>query len=145
MKIGALSAQTGLSCSRIRYYERIGLLKAVEPLPNGYRIYLDEAVLILKLIVVAQEAGFTLEEMQRLIPPDLGSWDHDLLARTLAAKIAEIDAQQAQLARAKARLLTLAEGLTNRPSGMDCAANTARVMALIPADIGKTAGDGDHR
>ena len=86
MKIGALAAQTGLSCSRIRYYERIGLLKAVERLPNGYRIYLDEAVVILKLIVVAQEAGFTLEEMQRLIPPDLGSWDRDLLARTLAAK-----------------------------------------------------------
>lgn len=145
MKIGALSAQTGLSCSRIRYYERIGLLKAVERLPNGYRVYLDEAVIILKMIVVAQAAGFTLEEMQKLIPPDLGSWDHDLLASTLAAKIAEIDAQQARLSEAKARLLTLVEGLTNRPSGMECAANTARVISLISTDTGTTAGTGDQR
>ena len=73
MKIGELSQRTGLSLSRIRYYERIGLLRVVERLPNGYRVYPENAVVILGLVLVAQDAGFTLEEMQMLVPRDLAS------------------------------------------------------------------------
>ena len=39
MKIGELAGRTGLAASRIRFYERIGLLKAVERQANGYRSY----------------------------------------------------------------------------------------------------------
>lgn len=37
MKIGDLAKRTGLTASRIRFYERVGLLKAVERTTNGYR------------------------------------------------------------------------------------------------------------
>ena len=57
MKIGELSQRTGLSLSRIRYYERIGLLRVVERLPNGYRVYPENAVVILGLVLAAQDAG----------------------------------------------------------------------------------------
>ena len=139
MKIGELAVQTGLSNSRIRYYERIGLLKAVERMPNGYRRYLEEAVVILKLIVIAQDAGFSLEEIQTLVPNDLSSWDHDLLAKTLSRKIAEIEVQQAQLAASKAKLLAIADGTANRPEGLSCADNSKRVLSLVPIN---TLGDG---
>lgn len=132
MRIGELAAQTGLSNSRIRYYERIGLLKAVERMPNGYRRYLDEAVVILKLVVIAQDAGFTLEEIQTLVPDELSSWDHNLLAKTLGRKIAEIELQQAQLAASKAKLMAIADGIINRPEGLSCADNSKRVLSLVP-------------
>lgn len=135
MKIGELAAQTGLSSSRIRYYERIGLLKAVERMPNGYRVYLNDAIVILKLIVVAQEAGLSLDEIRSIVPDNLATWDHALLARVLARKIAEIDAQQARLSASKAQLMTIADGVANRPEGLDCAANAKRVLSLV--SIGK--------
>ena len=130
MKIGELSQRTGLSLSRIRYYERIGLLRAVARLPNGYRVYPENAVVILGLILVAQDAGFTLEEMQMLVPRELASWDHDLLTATLARKIAEIEAERARLAASKAQLLAITEAMAGRPDGIDCASNAERVMSL---------------
>ncbi len=45
MKIGELAERTGLATSRIRFYERIGLLKAARRQANGYRSYPDDAVL----------------------------------------------------------------------------------------------------
>ncbi|MBC9248354.1 MerR family transcriptional regulator [Paracoccus sp. 11-3] len=132
MKIGELAVQTGLSNSRIRYYERIGLLKAVERMPNGYRRYLEEAVVILNLIVMAQDAGFSLEEIQSLVPDDLSRWDHELLAQALSRKIAEIEVQQAQLAASKAKLLAITDGIANRPEGLSCADNSKRVLSLVP-------------
>ena len=130
MKIGELSQRIGLSLSRIRYYERIGLLRAVARLPNGYRVYPENAVVILGLILVAQDAGFTLEEMQMLVPRELASWNHDLLTATLARKIAEIEAEQARLAASKAQLLAITEAMAGRPDGIDCASNAERVLSL---------------
>ena len=130
MKIGELSQRTGLSLSRIRYYERIGLLRAVARLPNGFRVYPENAVVILGLVLVAQDAGITLEEMQMLVPRELASWDHDLLTATLARKIAEIEAERARLAASKAQLLAITEAMAGRPDGIDCASNAERVMSL---------------
>lgn len=130
MKIGELARRTGLTNSRIRFYEHIGLLRAVDRMPNGYRVYSENAVVILGLILMAQDAGFTLEEMQMLVPRDLTTWDHDLLAATLSKKIADIEAQQAQLEASKAQLLNITRAIASRPDGMDCATNAERIMAL---------------
>ncbi|WP_242402411.1 MerR family transcriptional regulator [Komagataeibacter kakiaceti] len=74
MKIGELAHLSGLTPSRIRFYERIGLLKTVDRRPNGYRTYPQQAVMILGLITTAQRAGFTLDEIRTLLPPDLEHW-----------------------------------------------------------------------
>lgn len=99
-------------------------------MPNGYRVYSENAVVILGLILMAQDAGFTLEEMQILVPRDLAAWDHDLLAATLARKIADIETQQAQLEASKTQLLNITRAIASRPDGMDCATNAERIMAL---------------
>ncbi len=39
VNIGELARRTGMSASTIRFYEKQGLLKAVERRPNGYRVY----------------------------------------------------------------------------------------------------------
>lgn len=130
MRIGELARRTGLTKSRIRFYERIGLLEPVDRMPNGYRVYPESAVIVLGLILMAQDAGFTLEEIQMLVPRDLATWNHDLLAATLARKIAEIEAQQAQLEASKRHLLNISQAIASRPDGMDCATNAERIMSL---------------
>ncbi|KDF31469.1 hypothetical protein AE03_01330 [Klebsiella aerogenes MGH 77] len=39
MNIGTLAKRSGLAPSRIRYYERAGILKTVQRKANGYRSY----------------------------------------------------------------------------------------------------------
>ena len=92
MKIGELARHTGLAPSRIRFYERIGLLKVVERQSNGYRRYPAEAVLVLQLIATAQQAGFSLDELRTLLPDDLAQWENGTLLGTLRRKVADIEA-----------------------------------------------------
>ena len=64
--IGALSRATGLRPSALRYYESVGLLPA-PPRIRGQRRY-DPAVLeTLRLVELAQSAGFTIAEIRQLM------------------------------------------------------------------------------
>lgn len=129
MKIGELAERTGLAPSRIRFYERIGLLKAVARQANGYRSYPDDAVWALQLIAAGQNAGFSLDELRTLLPSDLASWEHGTLLDTLRRKVQDIGALQAQLAQNKAHLVELMAQIEAKPQDMDCAANARRVLS----------------
>lgn len=129
MKIGELAQRTGLAASRIRFYERIGLLKAVERQANGYRSYPADAVLTLQLITAGQRAGFSLDELRTLLPNGLAQWEHGTLIDTLHRKVQDIEALQAQLAQSKAHLLELVAQIEAKPQDMDCTANARRVLA----------------
>jgi MerR family redox-sensitive transcriptional activator SoxR len=64
--IGEIARQTQVATSTIRYYERIGLLPAAKRV-NGRRRY-DAAILPkLRVIRLAQRAGFTIAEIQTLL------------------------------------------------------------------------------
>ena len=56
MNIGELAKHTGLTHSRIRFYERTSLLRGAEHRQNGYRTYPPETMLMLELITTAQKA-----------------------------------------------------------------------------------------
>ncbi|MFT4193350.1 MerR family transcriptional regulator [Ottowia sp.] len=137
MKIGELAQHTGLAPSRIRFYERIGLLKAVPRQANGYRSYPADAVLLLQLIAAGQRAGFSLDELRTLLPGDLARWERGTLLATLRRKVQDIEALQAQLAQNRAQLVELMARIEARPQDMSCAANARRVlseMRLTEAD-----------
>jgi MerR family redox-sensitive transcriptional activator SoxR len=92
MAIGEVARRAGIATSAVRYYERIGLLPPTKRL-NKHRRY-DESVLQwLALIQFAQQAGFTLDEIQVLFSgfepntPPAERWQ--TLAR---AKLIQIDA-----------------------------------------------------
>ena len=130
MKIGELAREAGLRPSRIRYYEEIGLLRTVQRTLKGYRVYGPDSVLILNLIVMAQKAGFSLQEIRLLLPGDRTEWNHELLSEILKRKIDEIETQEAQLTASKARLQAIRHGIANRPEGIDCDANARRILSL---------------
>ncbi|MEI2735761.1 MAG: MerR family transcriptional regulator [Rhodoblastus sp.] len=154
MNIGELAKRAGLTASAIRFYERAGLLASVERRPNGYRVYPPEAALKLNLIVAAQKAGFSLDEIRSLLPPDLVNWRHDAVLEALRRKVKDIEALQARLAQSRAHLVALIGEIEAKPGGIECSENARMVLArmldgkleqpqLAPADLrrlGKSAG-----
>lgn len=131
MKIGELARQTGLAASAIRFYEAKGLLKVGSRQSNGYREYPEEAVAVLRIIVDAQHAGFTLEEIAQLLPDDSSSWKHDKLLSALHKKIADIEALELRLARSKSELKSLVQLIDSKPADMGCKENAELVMATL--------------
>ncbi len=131
MNIGELAKRSGLTHSRIRFYESIGLLTAVERTANGYRTYPREAVVVLDLIATAQQAGFSLDEIRALLPSNLENWQHGALVDALQSKIADIEALQARLKQTKAQLTALLREINDRPGDIDCAANARRVLTRM--------------
>lgn len=131
MKIGELAERSGLNASRIRFYEASGLLQPVTRQANGYREYPSDALLILQIIVNAQKAGFTLDEIRALVPSDLSTWKHDELIEGLQRKVAEIEVLEERLAQSKARLIELIDEVQNKPDGLDCAGNAKRLLSRI--------------
>ena len=131
MRIGELAKRTGLTPSRIRFYESAGLLGTVERRPNGYRRYSSESEIMLLVITRAQHAGFSLDEIRHLLPTESQGWQHGGLVALLKQKVDDLTVLEAQLARRKARLVAVIDGIESRPDGMDCAENAKRVVALL--------------
>jgi MerR family transcriptional regulator, redox-sensitive transcriptional activator SoxR len=101
LSIGDVAARVGVRTSALRYYESIGLLPAAERV-NGRRRYDERSVRLLRVLLLAQKAGFTLAEMRTLVhgfdpdTPPATRW------RILAQqKQAELDAQIAQAQQMK--------------------------------------------
>ncbi len=137
MKIGELAERSGQTASRIRFYEREGLLKLVDRRANGYRHYPPEALVVLNLIDTAQHAGFTLDEIRRMVPSNLDEWKHDGLLDALRAKVTEIDALEARLAKSKAQITRLIAEIEAKPDDIDCKDNARRVMAQMLVEVGR--------
>ncbi|MGY8830101.1 MerR family transcriptional regulator [Pseudomonas sp. 9AZ] len=131
MKIGELASRTGLAASRIRFYEASGLISAQRQ-ANGYRRYPEQAVQTLGIISCAQQAGFSLDEIRRLLPQgDSQGLAHAELLASLQRKVGEIEAMQQRLAQNKAQLLSIIASIESKPEGMPCAENAERVMAQL--------------
>jgi DNA-binding transcriptional MerR regulator len=139
MKIGELAKRTGLAASTIRFYESKGLLKSVGRLSNGYREYPPEAQAVLAVIINAQQTGFTLDEIAKILPANAANWQHGELIATLQRKIEDIEAMQIRLAQNKEQLRALIEMIDAKPEGMACQDNASRVMDSVVIQIDKTA------
>ncbi len=66
LPIGEIARQAGIRPSALRYYESIGLM----PRPNrvnGRRRYDQGTVQMLRVVQLAQQAGFTVAEIQTLL------------------------------------------------------------------------------
>ena len=132
MKIGELARESGLTATRIRFYESAGLIPKAERRPNGYRHYPRETVRTLQIIANAQSAGFTLEEIKTLLPPpDHAPWAKDALLAALKRKVGEIETMQQRLKTTRSQLLAIIETIESRPDDADCSAEAEKVMGLV--------------
>ena len=128
MKIGELAKQTGLTISKIRFYEAQGLIEASRQ-SNGYREYLPQTVNILQIIVGSQACGFSLNEIRPLLPtPDMEKWNRPELLASLKRKVEEIGVLQKQLRHNKRTLQQVIRQTENRPPDMTCSQNAEKMM-----------------
>ncbi len=92
MRIGEVAQRTGVSVSRIRFYEARGLLPQAPRMDNGYRSYGADAVAILDFVDQAQRLGFSLAEIQKKMPdPSREMPSSSAIVAALRQKDAEID------------------------------------------------------
>ena len=90
LPIGEVARQAGMRASRIRFYERRGILPAPERV-SGMRRYSPDVVRRLAIIDLAQHVGFTLKEIAQLFGPDQRPL-HDRIRALAIDKLPEIDA-----------------------------------------------------
>ena len=118
LTIGQLAQKTGVAASALRYYESAGLVKPAARVGNQRR-YDSGAITRVNVVLLAQAAGFRLEEIKRLLggldakTPPGPRW------RALAAaKIGELDTQLARLREMRKLLEALVR--CECPSISDC-------------------------
>ena len=91
MKIGQVSAASGCQIETIRYYERIGLLKAPARTEAGYRHYTEDDIDRLRFVTRGRALGFSLDEIASLLrlaqDQGLSCDDVDRLARAHLADV----------------------------------------------------------
>ena len=98
LTIGRVAKAVGVNVETIRYYQRLKLLEEPAKPLGGVRRYGDATVARVRFIKRAQELGFSLAEIQRLLrledPQSCGA------ARALAVeKLALVESRLADLAR----------------------------------------------
>jgi len=143
LTIGAVAARLGMRASAIRYYERVGLLPAPRR-SGGQRRYQSSVVQTLSVIQLAQQAGFSLTEIEHLLhgfgsatpPPE--RWQALALE-----KIRELDQRMEQL-RAMRRMLEQTLNCSCPTIG-DCAGDGASLCSpqMLPDDVSAVC-EGEH-
>ncbi len=106
LTIGRVAKAAGVSVETIRFYQRLGLLAEPARPPGRVRRYGGESVARLRFIKRAQQLGFSLAEVQRLLvledPQSCGK------ARSLAAeKLTLVEARIVDLERMRGVLKEL--------------------------------------
>jgi len=127
MTISQLARAGGVGVETVRFYQRRGLISNPRPRRGGgapgRRHYGPDELRRLRFVRAAQRAGFTLEQIGRLI--ELDRTDDRPTAQAMAReRIAALDARIAELGEARAALDRLAR---------DCAGGAAGPCPILDA------------
>jgi MerR family redox-sensitive transcriptional activator SoxR len=90
LSIGEVAERAGVRASAIRYYESLGVLPEPQR-ENGQRRYPAEAIERVKVIGVAQQAGFSLPEIRQLLESSDQGHVSDQLKALAERKLPEVE------------------------------------------------------
>jgi DNA-binding transcriptional MerR regulator len=99
MRIGELSARSGVSRDALRYYERVGLMPRARRTSGGFRVYPAGTLDRLRFIKQAQVHGLSLREIRELLgfQERRGRERCRQVQRLLTRKLADVDIRLEQL------------------------------------------------
>ena len=121
MRIGELARRTETATSRIRFYEKKGLLPPAERRENGYRDFPEHTVEQVKIIILAQHLGFTLAEIRHYLASDSqGLTGSDDVITRLRDKVEAVDRDMRGLASLRTRLTRMIEHITTQKESGEC-------------------------
>lgn len=108
MRIGELSRRTGISTSRIRFYERHKVLPQAIRHENGYRTYAAPAVKMLGLIDDAQRLGFSLSEIRAGLSEAAPNFpSRAAMVKALRSKLETIDGHMKEVRARRRQIVKL--------------------------------------
>ena len=121
--IGEVANRSGVSVDTVRFYERRRLLPLAPRKASGYRVFTIAAIERVRFIKLAQELGFTLDEIGTLLSVN-GDNEcvrvHDLLVKKLADLDARMESMQ-YFQKLLTRYLAECEAeLKKHPDSSDC-------------------------
>lgn len=135
MNISQLAKANSISTDTIRYYEKQGLLGAPPRQDNGYRVYTDGHIEMLRFIRGAQALGFSLAEIRAILPQlAAGQFGRAAIEEQLQAKMAQIDTHMGLLRRLKKELTATFASLRCSPG------RTVSIADSTAPDSGSGAG-----
>ncbi|OKH36254.1 heavy metal-responsive transcriptional regulator [[Phormidium ambiguum] IAM M-71] len=115
-QIGSVAKQSGVPIKTIRYYEELGLLKALGRTEGGYRLFSSDVLTRLKFIKRAQSLGLSLLEIKEFLEVhEKGNLPCDHIKVKLEDKVAAIEQQIRDLQILKQELEGLLSGWTTIP------------------------------
>ncbi len=123
LKIGELARLAGVTTKTIRFYERKQILPPARRSQNGYRLYGQEAVEMLRFVRQATGLGLTLAEIKEIIAiREGGRPPCDHVRRLLRDKAAELDRRLQDLVAIRRRIRQSLAAWNRRPptSGAVC-------------------------
>jgi len=108
LKTSQVAKQANINIETIRYYEKLGLISKVPRTVSGYRLFTSETVERIKFIKKAQELGFSLAEVKKILSFSAEDEYSCLGIRDFALdKIKEIDQKILDLKKIKSILSDL--------------------------------------
>lgn len=76
--IQQVAKQLGITVRTLRYYDQIGLLKAVSKTEGGHRLYTEDNLKKLQQIRFLKEMGFRLDEIKSMLLKPDWNWNSAL-------------------------------------------------------------------
>lgn len=108
MKIGEVARRSRVRVDTVRYYEKRGILAPATRWPSGYREFGPETVERIQFTKWAQELGFTLEDVRRmLLMVEVEPATCARLRPTFETLLTHVDNQLVELRRVRKRLRTM--------------------------------------
>ena len=105
MKIGELATATATKVETVRYYAKIGLLRAPARSAANYRDYASEHLARLSFIRRARDLGFTLEAVRELLAlSDDAGQSCEAVDEIASARLAEVERKIADLSALRSEL-----------------------------------------
>lgn len=137
LTIGQAAVKSGCSTPTIRYYEDIGLLRAVGRTPNGRRAYAWPQVHRLTFIRRARDLGLSLDQVRTLLqvsdgdPSDCGD----------AREVIQVHLDEVRRRRAELELLEAALARMADRCDATCAGRAGVSCTVLDDVIGPTSED----
>lgn len=132
MTSGEIAKKAGISQKAVRLYDKKGLLKPSDYSEGNYRLYDDEALLVLEKIIALKQVGFSLEEIR----DNLKNSDNSSILSTLQEQIDIMEAKRYELEKAVTRIKAVIARSNGNPDWDD----VAEILKKMLLDQRKDAG-----
>ncbi len=120
MNISQAATAAGLTSKTIRFYEQQGVIPAAARSANGYRIYTEQQVDMLRFIRRSRDMGFSLDESRELLQLSLDPHRTSASVKQKAEQqIKRIDQQLESLQQMRSLLEAVAQECRG-DDGADC-------------------------